>query len=363
MKIEEIETPKIIIDYEKLIKNIEEMSNFAKVYGKNLRLMIKTHKSIEIAKIQQKYGIIGIQCSKLSEAEIFAESGFDDIFISSEIIDEKKLLRAKNLLKKINKLILAVDSIYGVNKIAESFKDQNIYIRIEIDSGHHRCGIKAEDVMILYREIEKYPNLIFNGVFTHGGQVYIAKNKEEREKLSFDEANEVLKAKKILEENNIKCDVVSIGSTPSVFYSGKIEGVTEIRPGNYVFYDYKQVKLGVTKLERVSLSVLSQVISRPSKDRVIIDAGSKVLSLDYVLEDGEKVYGYILEHPNAIIYNLSEEHGWVKIKEDSKINIGDKITIIPVHACLVMSNFDYFYLVRDNEVLGKYNIEARGKFE
>jgi len=360
VKIIDISTPNVLVDYEKLIKNIEEMSNFAKVYGKNLRPMIKTHKSVEISKIQQKYGITGIQCAKLSEAEVFSDNGFDDIFISSEIIDCIKLERAKKLSKILNKLILAVDSLEGIRNLSEVFKKEKIYVRIEIDSGHHRCGVKAEDVLKIYREIEKYPNIIFEGVFTHGGQVYSSKNKEQREEFSYNEANEVLKAKKILEENNIKCETVSIGSTPSAFIGGKIDGITEIRPGNYVFYDYKQVKLGVTKLDRVSLFVISQVISRPEKDRVLIDAGSKVLSLDYILEGDEKVYGYILEHPNAKIYNLSEEHGWVRINEDSKIKIGDKITIIPVHSCLVINNFDYFYFIK---IIEKIKIDARGLFE
>lgn len=363
MKIIDISTPNVLVDYEKLIKNIEEMSNFAKVYGKNLRPMIKTHKSVEIAKIQQKYGITGIQCAKLSEAEVFSDNGLDDIFISSELVDCIKLERAKKLSKILNKLILAVDSLEGIRNLSEVFKDEKIYVRIEIDSGHHRCGVKTEDVLKIYREIEKYPNIIFEGVFTHGGQVYSSKNKEQREEFSYNEANEVLKAKKILEENNIKCETVSIGSTPSAFIGGKIDGITEIRPGNYVFYDYKQVKLGVTKLDRVSLFVISQVISRPEKDRVLIDAGSKVLSLDYILEGDEKVYGYILEHPNAKIYNLSEEHGWVRINEDSKIKIGDKITIIPVHSCLVINNFDYFYFIKESEIIEKIKIDARGLFE
>lgn len=363
MKIIDISTPNVLVDYEKLIKNIEEMSNFAKVYGKNLRPMIKTHKSVEISKIQQKYGITGIQCAKLSEAEVFSDNGLDDIFISSELVDCIKLERAKKLSKILNKLILAVDSLEGIRNLSEVFKKEKIYVRIEIDSGHHRCGVKAEDVLKIYREIEKYPNIIFEGVFTHGGQVYSSKNKEQREEFSYNEANEVIKAKKILEENNIKCQTVSIGSTPSAFIGGKIDGITEIRPGNYVFYDYKQVKLGVTKLDRVSLFVISQVISRPEKDRVLIDAGSKVLSLDYILEGDEKVYGYILEHPNAKIYNLSEEHGWVRINEDSKIKIGDKITIIPVHSCLVINNFDYFYFIKKSEIIEKIKIDARCMFE
>lgn len=363
MKIDEISTPAVLVDYEKLIKNIEEMSNLAKVFNKNLRPMIKTHKSIEIAKIQKQYGIVGIQCAKLSEAMVFASSGFDDIFISSEIVDDYKLNIAKNLSKKLKKLILATDSIYGIRKIAKVFDNENIFVRIEIDSGHHRCGVEPKDVLKLYREIEKYPNIIFEGVFTHGGQVYQSNSKEQRIKFSSDEANEVLKVKRIFEENNIKCDVLSIGSTPSAFIGVKIDGITEIRPGNYVFYDYKQVKLGVIKLDRVSLFVRSQVISKPEKNRVVIDAGSKVLSLDYVLENGKKIYGYILEYPDAKIYNLSEEHGWIEVKEDSKIDIGEKITIIPVHACLVMNNFDNFYLVKKNEDSIKFNIEARGKFE
>ncbi|HQL67343.1 MAG TPA: alanine racemase, partial [Caldisericia bacterium] len=126
MKIIDISTPNVLVDYEKLIKNIEEMSNFAKVYGKNLRPMIKTHKSVEISKIQQKYGITGIQCAKLSEAEVFSDNGLDDIFISSELVDCIKLERAKKLSKILNKLILAVDSLEGIRNLSEVFKKEKI---------------------------------------------------------------------------------------------------------------------------------------------------------------------------------------------------------------------------------------------
>lgn len=362
MEIFDLSTPNILIDYDKLLRNIEEMANFAKKHNKKLRPMIKTHKSIEIAKIQKSFGISGIQCAKLSEAEIFADAGFDDIFISSEIIDIEKLRRAKKLNKKIKKLILSVDSIEGIKRVAEVFQDEEVYLRVEIDSGHHRCGIKPQDILVLYREIEKYQNLKFEGIFTHGGQVYSSKNREDRERLSYEEANEVLKAKRILEENNIKCEVVSIGSTPSVFYSGKIDGITEIRPGNYVFYDFKQVNLGVQDIERCALLILSQVISK-QENRAYIDAGSKVFGLDFLEIDHQKIYGYILDSPKSKLFALSEEHGWIIINEDSKINIGDKIKIIPVHSCITMSNFDHFYMVKGSEVIGKYKVDARGKFE
>ncbi len=363
MYIKDLETPNIIVDYEKLIKNIEEASILAKTFNKNLRPMMKTHKSVEIAKIQEKYGINGIQCAKLSEAQVFSENGFKDIFVSSEIVDEKKLIYAKKLSKKVEKLILSVDSVEGIRRISDVFNDEKIYIRIEINSGHNRCGIKSEDVLILYRELEKNKNLIFDGVFTHGGHSYYSKDKIQRKEAALKEAEEVLRAKKILNENGIKCDSVSVGSTPSFIFSLKIDGITEVRPGNYVFYDLKQVKLGVIKLDRVSLFVLSQVISKPDDNRAFIDAGAKVLSMDYLSFDNEKIYGYIIDHPDIDITNLSEEHGWLKIKERTKINIGDKLKIIPVHSCLVINNFDHFYLVKGEEVLKKVDIEARGKFE
>lgn len=363
MKIFDLTTPSLIVDYEKLIKNIEEMANFSQKYNKKLRPMIKTHKSVEIAKIQKSFGISGIQCAKLSEAEVFAESGFDDIFISSEIIDIEKLKRANELNKKIEKLILSVDSTLGIRMIDEVFDDKKVFVRIEINSGHNRCGVKPQEILHLYKEIEKSKNIIFDGVFTHGGHVYKAKNEEEREKYSLEEANEVLKAKRILEESGVKCETVSIGSTPSLFISGKVEGITEIRPGNYVFYDYKQVNLGVVPIERCALYVLSQVISKPDDSRAYIDAGAKVLGLDFLEIENEKIFGYLLDEPQTNIFSLSEEHGWLKLKQNSKINIGDKIKIIPVHSCITMSNFNHFYMVKDDEVIGKYKVDARGKFE
>lgn len=363
MKIFDLTTPALVIDYEKLLKNIEEMANFAEKHNKKLRPMIKTHKSVEIAKIQESFGISGIQCAKLSEGEVFADEGFDDIFISSEIVDTEKLRRAKILNKKVKKLILSVDSIEGIRKLSEVFDDEKIYVRIEINSGHNRCGVKPHEVLSLYREIENSKNIILDGIFTHGGHVYKAKSEEEREKFSLEEANEVLKAKRILEDVGIKCETVSIGSTPSVFISGKVEGITEIRPGNYVFYDYKQVSLGVASFDRCALFVLSQVISKPDDYRAYIDAGAKVLGLDYLEIEKEKIYGYILDEPQTKPFSLSEEHGWLKLKENSKMKIGDKLKIVPVHSCITMSNFDYFYMVKGDEVIGKYKVDARGKFE
>ena len=254
-----------------------------------------------------------------------------------------------------------MDSIEGIRALSETFKEGKFFVRIEIDSGHNRCGVKPEDVVVLAKEIERYDSLILDGVFTHGGQVYSSKDEEDLRKKSLEEAEGVLKAKRILEDMGFNVNTVSVGSTPSVKISGKVKGITEIRPGNYVFYDMKQVLLGVIPIDRVSLYIVSTVISRPDKDRIIVDAGAKTLSLDSVVLDGEKVHGFIPKYPEARIFRLSEEHGWIKIPETYPIKIGDRLKIIPAHSCLVINNFDEIYGVRNGNVERIIKIDARGK--
>jgi len=361
MEIKDIDTPFVYVDLEKLEENIRDMANFSKESGVSLRPMVKTHKSIWIGKLQENYGIDGIQCAKIGEAEVFSDGGFKDIFISSEIIGKTKLNRLLNLSKKLEKLIVAVDSIEGIRALSETFKEGKIFVRIEIDSGHNRCGVKPEDVVVLAKEIERYDSLILDGVFTHGGQVYSSKDEDDLRKKSLEEAEGVLKAKRVLEDMRFNVNTVSVGSTPSVKISGKVDGITEIRPGNYVFYDMKQVLLGVIPIDRVSLYIVSTVISRPDKDRIIVDAGAKTLSLDSVVLDGEKVHGFIPKYPEARIFRLSEEHGWIKIPETYPIKIGDRLKIIPAHSCLVINNFDEIYGVRNGNVERIIKIDARGK--
>lgn len=363
MKIHDIDTPFVYVDLNKLERNIGDMAEFAKENNLSLRPMVKTHKSIFIGKLQERYGIDGIQCAKIGEAEVFSEGGFEDIFISSEIIGETKLRRLHNLSKRIKKLIVAVDSIEGIRFLSDEFGMDRIHVRIEIDSGHGRCGVKPEDAVVLAKEIEKHDSLILDGVFTHGGQVYHAKDKEDLKRKALEEAEGVIKAKKILEDKGIKIKTVSIGSTPSVKISGKVKGVTEIRPGNYVFYDMKQVLLGTVPINRVSLGVVTTVISRPTDERIIVDAGAKTLSLDSVIINGEKVYGFIPDYPEAKIFALSEEHGWIKIPRDYPIKIGDRLKIIPAHSCLVINNFDEIYGVRRGEVEKVIKIDAKGKIK
>lgn len=364
MKIYDIDTPALLIEKSKLVKNIQTMQGIANFAGVKLRPHTKTHKMPDIAKNQIDAGAKGIAVAKLGEAEVFADFGFSDIQIANIIIGDSKLDRLFKLNEKLDKLSCCVDSIEGLiqlrQRFAESSKELNVMI--EIDSGLGRCGLKEkEDVLNLAKEIKKSDGLNFLGLLTHAGQAYSAQSIEEIMAIGKFEGEFMADIAKFLEEKAIEVKVVSVGSTPTAEFSSSIKGVTEIRPGNYVFYDMIQVALGVTTIEKCALSVLATVISKPSDNRIIIDAGSKALHTDRGAHGNEKLksYGFV-PTKNCSILRLSEEHGFIYHNEE-KFIIGEKIRIIPNHACAVTNLFDFAYLVDGSEVVEIYYISARGK--
>ncbi|EOD01347.1 alanine racemase [Caldisalinibacter kiritimatiensis] len=361
--INELDTPCVIIDLNKLNNNIKDMQRFASKNKVTLRPMIKTHKMPQIANMQIKNGAKGITCAKISEAEVMAKAGIKDIFIAYEIVTEDKIKRLLNLSKKV-KLSVAVDSKYGVDMLNKYFKkaNNNIDVLIEINTGLNRCGLNnLDEIYSLAEHIMNSSNVYIKGIFTHAGNVYGAKDKNEVNDIGKYEGNFIVKIKEYLETKGIKVDTVSTGSTPTAKISGKIKGVNEIRPGNYVFYDAIQHSLGVIDIGSCSLSVLSTVISKPTEKRAVIDAGSKSLGLDKGAHGISKVkgYGIIKKFSDITIERLSEEHGILSLK-NSKIKIGDKVEIVPNHACTVVNLFDYAYLTDGEKILDIFRIEARG---
>jgi D-serine deaminase-like pyridoxal phosphate-dependent protein len=197
--------------------------------------------------------------------------------------------------------------------------------------------------------------------------VYAATSREEVTKIGREEGEVMVKVAKELRKAGFDIEVVSVGSTPTAKIAGSIEGVTEIRPGNYVFYDAIQVALGVVPLERCALRVLTTIVCKYSKPyaRLIIDAGSKALTLDRGAHGLSLLQGYGViagyEH-SMLVERLSEEHGVVKIlAKDADLNVGDKIEIVPNHACGVVNQFDVAYGVKNGKVVKPFRIEARGK--
>ena len=365
IKLHELDTPALLVREAILLRNIEDMAQFAQAVGLDLRPHTKAHKLPPIAKAQLAMGAKGITVSKLGEAEVMVEEGITDILIAYELIGKAKMERLLALLEKAN-LQVTIDSLEGARELDAALAGQNkkVQVLLEINTGLNRCGVlPGEDALKLAQEICQFPHLDFMGIMTHAGHVYGAESWEDIGRIGRAEGEEMVKTAELLRAHDIEVKVVSVGSTPTAKIAGMVKGVTEIRPGNYVFYDAIQVGLAVAIPDDCSLSVLATVISRPCPERVIIDAGSKVFALDQGAHGKSTVrgFGLVKGHNNIVIERLSEEHGILRVLADCPLKVGDKIEIIPNHACTVINLFDEINLIRNEESVEVWPIKGRGR--
>jgi len=375
MKIEDLDTPALVVDLDKLELNISDMARFAAEQGIKLRPHIKTHKIPEIALMQLQAGAAGITVAKLGEAEVMARAGITDILIANQITSRPKIQRLLDLARQI-RVSVAVDSMEGARLLSQAAVGANLCLDVvlEIDSGLKRCGlVPGREAVDLVKGILELPGLEFKGMMTHAGHVYGKGSREEAEEVGRREGELMVEMAALLQQEGISIQEISVGSTPTAKISGRIKGVTEIRPGNYVFYDAIQVALGVVGVERCALSVLSTVISTPAPDRLVLDAGSKTLALDKGAHGASLVKGFGLilggdglPEKGLTIERLSEEHGVVTMEPGYTVKrpeLNDRIRIIPNHACTVVNLFDQVYGVRGDKAEKVWKVAARGKMQ
>ncbi|NIR50176.1 D-TA family PLP-dependent enzyme [candidate division KSB1 bacterium] len=361
MHYQELDTPALLIDLDRMEANLNRMASVAKKCSVDLRPHTKTHKCPEIAKMQSDAGAVGITCAKLGEAEVMAEAGLDDILIANEIIGTKKFERLKDLSKKA-RLCVAVDSIYGAESLNAALEQdgQTLDVVIEINCGQNRAGLlPGKPALDLAQKIGQLKHVNLRGLMTHGGHSYNESSKEGIQKIGQHEGSVMVETAELLRKNGIEVETVSTGSTPTAQYCGSVDGVTEIRPGTYIFYDLTQIDLFACALKDCALFVLATVTSHPAPDRIILDAGKKALTSDPASRSGGKGgYGFLPEK-NSLIRRLSEEHGI--IESDAEFEIGEKVRIIPNHACVVVNMFDEMYGIRNSQVEKVFTIEGRGR--
>jgi D-serine deaminase-like pyridoxal phosphate-dependent protein len=363
MNYRELETPTVVLDLNILEANIEAMANFAKAHDLNLRPHIKAHKIPQIAKLQLAHGACGITASKLTEAETMALPNLE-ILLAYQVVDPRKAERLVALLEKTGGAALA-DGKRGIEILARAAagKKWQLPLLVEVDTGLGRCGVeREEDLLALVEEIEKEPWLKFQGLLTHAGHVYAAVTSAQVEEIGRFEGERLVELARFLEEAGHRVETVSVGSTPTARIAGQVPGVTEIRPGNYVFNDAIQVALGAAKEENCALSVLATVISTPAKGRAVIDAGSKVLALDRGAHGTSLVrgFGIVRGYKEIIVERLSEEHGILSFPTQLELRVGQVLEIIPNHACPVVNLASKVVTCRGGEVQGNWQVAARG---
>jgi D-serine deaminase-like pyridoxal phosphate-dependent protein len=358
-----VDTPALLVDLDRLDANIGSMAEHARAGGVALRPHFKTHKSVAIARRQLAAGAAGITVAKLDEAEALADGGIEaPILIAYQIVAAPKLERAVRLAGLVP-LTLAVDSRDGAARlsVAAAAAGRVLDVWIEIDSGLQRCGVVPADAPALARLVVAQPNLRLTGMFTHAGQSYAARDAGEVTTIAATEASAVVEAAAATRAIGIPIETVSAGSTPTARFLDASSGITEIRPGTYVFYDALQVALGSATADRCALSVAATVISRPTSERVVIDAGSKTLGLDKGAHSSDLLtdYGSLIDADGAVV-RLSEEHGILRVPPGSPLAIGDRVRLLPNHVCSVTNLGRRFYGVRGDVVREVIPIDAAG---
>ncbi|GMQ81009.1 MAG: D-TA family PLP-dependent enzyme [Rhodothermia bacterium] len=387
MNTESIGTPCLLIDKDRLSTNLANMQRKADAAGARLRPHTKTHKSIDLARKQLNLGASGIAVAKVGEAEIFVAAGITDIRLAYVTVGEDKYSRIADLMEGA-RISFCVDTIEGATGASAFFsaRDLTMEVLVEVDVGYGRCGVKWDSTegTRFFKSVSKLPGLKIIGILTHAGHSYDGPRKENESKeealirVSNEERDRMLAfASSLLEAGLIKPDngfEISIGSTPSLkhFENREENGfkITEIRPGNYVFHDRIQVGLGVATWQECALTVLTTVISKhrdaDGSERLFLDAGRKVFTAD--LSDMMDGYGSILYNartmeplPHARFTGLSEEHGWVQVHGGATLSVGDRVRVVPNHACVVVNTQRNLYVVDEGEIVNTWTVDAQSQ--
>lgn len=346
---EQVDTPAVLIDLDIAERNIQKFQAHCDAHSLKLRPHIKTHKLPLLAQAQIKAGAIGITCQKVSEAEaMISEGGIDDVLITFNILGQEKLKRLRALSERV-KLSVVADNETVLDGLSKAFDDapMPLDVLVECDTGAGRCGVTTPDAAAaLAAYIDGKPGLRFAGLMTYPP---VGEEAAVQEWLAA-AVNEASK-------RGLPVDVISNGGSPGMWQAQDMPISTEYRIGTYIYNDRSLQARGVCTWDDCALSVLATVISVPSNDRAVIDCGTKVLTSDLLGLDGS---GHVLGRSDIKVAGLSEEHGVLTAKSIG-LTVGDKVRIVPNHACVVSNMLDEVMLLRGETLIGPQLVAARGK--
>jgi D-serine deaminase-like pyridoxal phosphate-dependent protein len=357
-----VPTPFAFVDLDVLERNIAAMAEAARQAGVGLRPHVKTHKTVEIAQRQLAAGAIGLTVAKLGEASAFVEAGVRTSFmIAQPFVGADKLRSYLRLLESCEVLVclddLELAAQFGAQAAAEGSAVHAVLIVDAI--GYERFGVPPERALDAAGSLAALPGVRFRGVRSYPGRLYEPLGPHAARELAVRDAATLAEVAGALAQAGLACDVVSTGNTPAarrLFDAGIPDGITELRPGNYVFTDRMQVSLGSTEPDRTALRVVTSVVSAPAAGRAVVDAGFKTLSATRV--DGDAQYGEVMNRSGVTVEALWEECGRVR---GSGLRTGDRLVVMPNHACEVPNLAEVVYFGRDGGIEGEWRPVARGK--
>ncbi len=358
-RLTELPTPSLVLDLDVLERNVERMARRMKALGVKLRPHFKTHKTPYVADLQRRQGAEGLTVSTLAEARFLTEQGYDDLTWAFPLI-LSRVGELQPLLERAT-LRLVVDSPEAIAALERELAgaSEAVHVWLKVDCGYHRAGVvpTGDSALELARLLQDSDVLSFDGILSHSGHAYDQRTREGLLAIAEEERGVMVGLASRLRAAGVDCPEVSVGSTPAMSVVENLDGVTEARPGNYVFYDYTQVQLGACAIADVALTVLASVVSsQPGARHSVVDAGALSLSKDpgpawqKPPTFGEIYSDYATGELSADVrvVSLSQEHGILS----AALGVGERVRILPNHSCLVVPNFEHYVLVRGEEVVG-----------
>ena len=376
MQLSDLPTPQVLIDHTRAMSNIARVQALASGAGARLRPHAKTHKSPAVARWQIDAGAIGIACAKIGEAEVFVDAGITDIRLPYPL----NPVNAPRLLALMDRASISIivdhpDVVRGWSE-AMTRAGRTLDVLVKVDVGFHRCGIDpAGDALGFLQMVSSLPGLKLRGLLSHAGHAYHAASEDELQAIARQEAETLAGLRARAAAAGIALDEISVGATPTLRFSAGQPGVTELRPGNYVYFDRTQVALGAATLDDCALTVLATVVSK-HPGRIILDCGSKTLTNDQargiaaatgygaVLAGESDELDYARELDEALlIERLSEEHATVRVTGSTRLEPGDRVRVVPNHSCVVSNLVDVVRLVDGDRVIDTLPVAGRGRIQ
>lgn len=360
----DLETPALLLHLEVVERNVAGMARRAAALGVRLRPHAKTHKCIDLGRLQLEHGACGLAVATLVEAEVFARAGFRDLTWAFPI-DPRHIVHARRIAAETGATLrVIVDDLATARALANS----GLHVSLKVDCGYHRAGVDPASAYALdvAGELGRERGLVFDGLLSHSGHAYRTTHPREAAKVAEEERSVMVGLAERLRAQGIAVREVSVGSTPAMTAVENLPGVTEVRPGNYVFYDRTMVLIGCCGPADVGVTVLATVVShQPGAAHFIVDAGALELSKDTGPSHvAPPAMGAVRDHPELTVATLSQEHGLIRAQSpevlDGRFRVGDQLEIIPNHSCLTVALFDAYHLVRAGGVVGRWKIE-RGR--
>ena len=371
MELQTLKTPGLVLDIDRVKRNAKRIGQRLKDWGVNLRPLVKTHKCVEVARIQTEGHSGAVTVSTLAEARAFAKHGFKRITYAIPI-EPGKFTEAIELSRGCDELSLITDDLEVPDLLNAQAKKEDVTLNVflKVDSGYHRCGVEptTTEALEIPRRISAASNLRFAGILTHAGHSYHSRSHEELLNLARHERDLMTGFANRLRQEIGEVPTVSIGSTPTITTVDHLEGVDEARPGNYIFFDAFQATLGSCKFEDCALTVLASVVHRDaSRRKVIVDAGAIALSKDRgpVEFDSGCSYGRVVDLEGndlgLVVNEMSQEHGVVLASNNEvfdKLKVGTRVRIVANHSCLTAAQHTHYNVLEGDRIVDQWQIHT-----